>query len=72
MTQRKYVDLDLLIEGADGGTYRTQVPNSPVGELAPVPVPFTDLELERELENFDLRVGWPSRSATAARTPEVY
>jgi YVTN family beta-propeller protein len=59
MTERTYLDFDVLIEPASGTGYRARVLNSPVGETRPVPVtiPFSDLELE----NFLLRIGRPRR-----------
>ncbi len=59
MTERTYLDFDVLIEPASATSYRARVLNSPVGETRPVPVtiPFSDLELE----NFLLRIGRPRR-----------
>ena len=60
MTERTYLDFDVLIEPASATSYRARVLNSPVGETRPVPVtiPFSDLELE----NFLLRIGRPRRN----------
>ncbi|MEX5719451.1 CHAT domain-containing protein [Geodermatophilus maliterrae] len=59
MTERTYLDFDVLLEPASPGSYRARVLNSPVGETRPVPVtiPFSDLEVE----NFLLRIGRPRR-----------
>jgi hypothetical protein len=70
MPEHTYVDFDLLIEPAEGRTYRARVLNSPVGETRPVPVtmPFSDLELE----NFLLKVGRPRRQDTRGEaSPEA-
>ncbi|ADB74826.1 CHAT domain-containing protein [Geodermatophilus obscurus] len=59
MTERTYLDFDVLVEPASATSYRARVLHSPVGETRPVPVtvPFSDLELE----NFLLRIGRPRR-----------
>jgi YVTN family beta-propeller protein len=59
MTERTYLDFDVLVEPASATSYRARVLNSPVGETRPVPVtiPFSDLELD----NFLLRIGRPRR-----------
>lgn len=59
MTERTYLDFDVLVEPASPTSYRARVLNSPVGETRPVPVtiPFSDLELD----NFLLRIGRPRR-----------
>jgi hypothetical protein len=59
MTERTYLDFDVLVEPASPTSYRARVLHSPVGETRPVPVtiPFSDLELE----NFLLRIGRPRR-----------
>jgi YVTN family beta-propeller protein len=59
MTERTYLDFDVLIEPGSANSYRARVLGSPVGETRPVPVtiPFSDLELE----NFLLRIGRPRR-----------
>jgi YVTN family beta-propeller protein len=59
MTERTYLDFDVLLEPTSPSSYRARVLNSPVGETRPVPVtiPFSDLELE----NFLLRIGRPRR-----------
>ncbi|MGY1761960.1 CHAT domain-containing protein [Geodermatophilus sp. SYSU D00779] len=59
MTERTYLDFDVLLEPVSPSSYRARVLNSPVGETRPVPVtiPFSDLELE----NFLLRIGRPRR-----------
>ncbi|MGR6964838.1 CHAT domain-containing protein [Geodermatophilus sp. URMC 61] len=59
MTERTYLDFDVLVEPAAATGYRARVLNSPVGETRPVPVtiPFSELELE----NFLLRIGRPRR-----------
>src|SRR5919112_3000391 len=59
MTERTYLDFDVLVEPASATSYRARGLHSPVGETRPVPVtiPFSDLELE----NFLLRIGRPRR-----------
>jgi YVTN family beta-propeller protein len=59
MTERTYLDFDVLVEPASATTYRARVLNSPVGETRPVSVtiPFSELELD----NFLLRIGRPRR-----------
>ena len=59
MTERTYLDFDVLVEPASATTYRARVLNSPVGETRPVSVtiPFSALELD----NFLLRIGRPRR-----------
>ncbi|WP_448618700.1 CHAT domain-containing protein [Geodermatophilus sp. URMC 65] len=59
MTERTYLDFDVLVEPASATSYHARVLHSPVGETRPVPVtiPFSDLELE----NFLLRIGRPRR-----------
>ncbi len=54
MTERTYLDFDVLVEPASATTYRARVLNSPVGETRPVSVtiPFSALELD----NFLLRI----------------
>jgi YVTN family beta-propeller protein len=59
VTERTYLDFDVLVEPASATTYRARVLNSPVGETRPVSVtiPFSELELD----NFLLRIGRPRR-----------
>ena len=63
MAETTYLDLDLLIEGAER-EYRARVLNSPAGQAtSDFTLPFSELEIE----NFLLRVGRPRRGV---RHPE--
>src|SRR3712207_4425383 len=59
MTERTYLDFDVLVEPASATTYRARVLKSPVGGTRPVSVtiPFSELELD----NFLLPIGRPRR-----------
>ncbi len=70
MSEREYLNFDLLLESGRHGDYQARVLSAPTGETAAVPItiPFS----QDGLESFLLRIGRPRRATTRSlSSPEA-